>query len=326
MFGYVYTQILCSNSVILDRKSIITAFLRIFTHSHHEIINFSEKLGMLNKYEGFSVIFINDELNYLMVRLRNQHQDLLIRYPGAGKQNTVKGILGEKFVRYSISHGLWKLGYCLDPTPHPRSYSLELKYGCNGTGHGGMDLLLKMVDGRGATHRVLIEVKNWKHYRYITPETFRTKILERFQRVDALHEYPWALAMNIRNKSLINSRCLWYHIHILPMAHHVTPESVCNDDILRELFCSFIDAFCTFITTAVPEDAFPYLVVENQGKDRTMGIIQDLFLGVSYDIISLRYDVSGDYVMRLASNIRGLGIYLPDRRDEDWVVQRVIQE
>lgn len=272
------------------------------------------------------MIFTNDELNYLIERLRNQLHDLLIRYPGAGKLNTVKGILGEKFLCYCIGHGLWKLGYCLDPTPHPRSYSLELKYGCNGTGHGGMDLLLKMVDGRGATHRVLIEVKNWKHYRYITPETFRTKILERFQRVDALHEYPWALAMNIRNKPLINSRCLWYHIHILPMAHHVTPESVGNDDILRELLSSFIDAFCTYITNAVPEDTYPYLVVENQGRDATMGIIQDLLLGVSYDVITIRYDVTSEYVMRLASELRGAGVYLPDRREEGWVVQRVIQE
>jgi hypothetical protein len=259
-------------------------------------------------------------------RLRNQLHYLLNKYPGAGKLSTVKGILGEKFLCYCVGHGLWKLGYCLDPIPHPRSYSLELKYGCNGTGHGGMDLLLKMVDRGGATHRVLIEVKNWKHYRYITPKTFRAKILERFQRVDAVHEYPWVLAMNTRNKHLINTRCLWYNIHILPIAHHITPESIGNDDVLRELFRSFIDAFCSFITDVVPEDVYPYLVVERQRMDTTMGIIRDLFLGVLYDIIAGRYGVSIDYVMRWASDIRGQGLYLPDRREEEWVVQRVIQE
>jgi hypothetical protein len=168
--------------------------------------------------------FVDSELDYLLIRLQSQLQDLFIKYPGANKQNTVKGILGEKFVRYSIGHGLWKLGYCLDPIPHPRSYSLALKHGCNETGHGGMDLLLKMVDGKGAIHRVLIEVKNWKHYGYITPETFKKKILGRFRRVDATREYPWVLTMNTRNIPLIESRCRRYHIHILPMVHHLTPE------------------------------------------------------------------------------------------------------
>jgi hypothetical protein len=110
------------------------------------------------------------------------------------------------------------------------------------------------------------------------------------------------------------------------MTHHITQESIGNDDVLRELFSSFIDAFCTYITDAVPEDVYPYLAVENQGKDTTIGIIQDLFLGVPYDVITLRYDVSVDYVRRLASELRGAGAYLPDRREEGWVVQRAIQE
>jgi hypothetical protein len=92
------------------------------------------------------------------------------------------------------------------------------------------------------------------------------------------------------------------------------------------LFSSFIDAFCTFITDIIPEEVYPYLVVENGGRDATVGIIQDLFLGVPYDVITIRYDVTSEYVMRLASELRGVGVYLPDRREEEWVVQRVIQE
>ncbi|MCU0851143.1 MAG: hypothetical protein MUC80_07745, partial [Candidatus Thermoplasmatota archaeon] len=88
------------------------------------------------------MLFVDGELDYLLIRLRNQLRDLLIRYPGDGRLNKVKGVLGEKLVRYCIAHSMWKLGYCLDPTPHPRSYTLALKYGCNETGHGGMDILL----------------------------------------------------------------------------------------------------------------------------------------------------------------------------------------
>jgi hypothetical protein len=312
--------------MILDRKSIITAFLRIFTHTYNLTINFSEKLGRLNNQEVFNMRFTSDELNYLIEHLRNQSNDLLIRYPGDGRLNKVKGILGEKFVGYCIAHSMWKLGYCLDPTPHPRSYSLALKYGCNETGHGGMDILLRIVDKKGITHTVLIEVKNWKRYEYITPDTFRKKILHRFRRVDRSRNYPWVLAMNIRNIPLIESHCRRNHIHILPMAHHITPEWIINDNILRELFSSFIDAFCTYITDVVPEDAYPYLIVEKQGIDTTMGIIQDLLLGVPYYIITLRYGVVRGYIMRLASDLRNDGVYLPDRREEEWVVQRVIQE
>ena len=272
------------------------------------------------------MLFCDGELDYLMIRLREQLHDLLIQYPGPGKQNTVKGIIGEKFVAYCIGHSLWKLGYCLDPSLHPRSYSLTTKYGCNATGHGGMDFLLDIVDEKGLTHRILIEVKNWKHYSYLSRTTFRKKILNRFRRVDANREYQWVLAMNTRNIGLIKSRCSRYHIKILPIAHHITPEWMRNDNIIKDLFSSFIDAFCTYITNTILEDAYPYLVVENQGKDTTVGIIQDMVLGVSYDIITLRYGVSSEYVMRLASDLRNAGVYLPDRREEEWVVQRVIQE
>lgn len=132
--------------------------------------------------------------------------------------------------------------------------------------------------------------------------------------------------MNTRNIHLIESRCQWHNIQILPMAEHVTPESIGNDDVLRYLFSSFIDAFCTFITTAAPEDAYPYLDVENRGEDRTVGIIQDILMGVSYEVIRLRYDVSLGYIMRPASYIRSFHIPLPDRRNKDWKIQWEIQD
>ncbi len=272
------------------------------------------------------MLFYDGELDYLMIRLQERLHDLLIQYPGPRKQNTVKGIIGEKFVAYCIGHSLWRLGYCLDPSPHPRSYSLTRKFGCNATGHGGMDYLLNIVDGKGMNHRILIEVKNWKHYSYLPPTTFRKKILNRFRRVDANREYQWVLAMNTRNIPLIKARCTRNHIYILPIAHHITPEWMRNDNTVRDLFSSFLESFCTYITSTVPEDIYRYIIVENQGKDTTIGIIQDLFLGVPYDVIGMRYDVSIEYIMRLASDLRGKGVYLPDRREEEWVVQRVIQE
>lgn len=272
------------------------------------------------------MIFIDGEFNNLMIRLREQLQELLIEYPNAKDEDTVKGIIGEKFVGYCIGHSLWKLGYCLELLPYPRSYFLTRKYGCNANGHGGMDYLLTIVDEKEIQHKFLIEVKNWGRYRQISRTLFIEAILNRFTRIDPNNEYPRVVTMNTRNVQLIELRCRRNNIQILPIAEHITPESIGNDDVLQYLFNSFIDAFCTFITTAVPEDAYPYLDVENRGVDRTAGIIQDILMGVSYEIIMLRYGVTRGYIMRLASYIRSFGISLPDRRFKDWKIQWEIQE
>jgi len=273
------------------------------------------------------MIFIDGEFDNLIIRLREQLEDLLVRFPDVKNEKDVEGEIGEKFVGYCIGHSLWKLGYTLDLKPYPRSYFLIQKYGRNADGHGGMDYLLTIVDEKEVKHRILIEVKNWAHYNYIPPEMFRNKILSRFTRVDSNREYPWVVTMNTRNIHLIESRCQRHNIHILPMEEHITPLYMDDDCVLIYLFRRFIDVFCTFITSTVPEDVYPYLIVENKGGERrTAGVLQDLMMGVSYDVIILRYGVSRKYIMRMASYIRSFGIPLPDRRNPKWQVQWEIQD
>lgn len=112
------------------------------------------------EYRGLWMIFIDGEFDNLIIRLREQLQELLIEYPDAEDEDTVKGIIGEKFVGYCIGHSLWKLGYILHLSPYPRSYFLIRKYGRNADGHGGMDYLLTIVDEKEIRHKFLIEVKN----------------------------------------------------------------------------------------------------------------------------------------------------------------------
>jgi hypothetical protein len=291
--------------------------------------------------EGFDLKFKDNELNYLIKHLQNQSHDLLIRYPGDSQLNIVKGFLGEKFVGYCIGHGLWKLGYSLNLKPYPRSYYLIRKYGCDANGHGGVDYLLTLISGNERQYKFLFEVKNWAHYDSISSNLFSNAILKRFTRVDSNKQFSWVVTMNSRNVDIISSLCQRNNIHVLQLSHHITPSYISYSPILLQLFpslanektmltcmfSSFIDAFCNFITTMAPEEVYPYLVVENMGGiDNTKGIMQDIFMGVSYDVIMFRYGVSKQYIMRLASYIRSFGIPLADRRMKEWRVQWEIQE
>jgi hypothetical protein len=258
----------------------------------------------------------------LINRLQAQARELIDRYDN---RNTILGIIGEKFVGYCICHSLWKLGYILHFQPYPRSYYIIPRYRADENGIGGVDFLLTIIDDEENRHRLLIEAKNWSHYD-ISPHTFNTEILNRFTRVDENRECIWIVTMNNRNVQNINRLCLNYEIHILPIAEHISPEYVEDNNVLRTVFGSFINDFCTLITELVPENSYPYLIVEQNEQDRTGGVIQDLLMGVSYNVIEDRYNVSKGYIFRLASYIRSFNIRLPDRRNKDWRLVWEIQE
>jgi hypothetical protein len=262
----------------------------------------------------------NIEYNSLIGRLRERIQDLVNRYD---ERNIILGNIGEKFVGYCICHSLWKLGYPISFYNHPHSYLLTPRFGANADGVGGIDFKLSVVDLNERIYRFLIEVKNWRHYP-ITANMFNNEILDRYN-LDLNGEHHRMITMNTRNIGDIRARCEENNIHILPISQHITPEMIQDNASMRSAFNSFIDSFTNQIKVLAPERAYPNITIEENEENKYQYIIRDLLLTVPYPIIQDRYNVTKNYIIRLASYIRSFNFSLPDRRRKNWRLQWEIQ-
>jgi hypothetical protein len=199
------------------------------------------------------------------------------------------------------------------------------KFGADEEGRGGIDFKLVVVNREEQIYTFLIECKYWANYN-ITPDIFQTQILDRFKFLDENREYHWIVTMNSRNIRYIENPCGQNNIHIFPLSEQITCEYVDEINNIKRVFGEVIDAFCSYITDIAPERAYPYMKFEYQGQNRYEGVIRDLFMGVSYDIIERRYNVAKGYISKLASYVRSFNISLPDRRRKDWRQIWEIQE
>jgi hypothetical protein len=268
------------------------------------------------------MIITDREYKLLIDKMQSLTNEIVKSY---NDKNTILGIIGEKFVGYSICHALWQLGYRLDLIEYPRSYSIQPRYGANEDGVGGIDYLLTIIDSNEKTHRFMIEVKNWGQYP-ISPDTFNSEILNRFTRVDKNHECCWMVTMNMGNRTQIGPKCASNGIIILSLPNQITLESIGDNSAIERVFINFIDEFSSVIRHLASEKSYPPLKVIRKGARRTKGVIQDLLMGVSYKVIEERYDVTRGYISRMASYIRSFNYLLPDRRKKDWRILWEVQD
>lgn len=253
------------------------------------------------------------EYNALINKLMSVATDLSDLNIG---HNNLSGSIGEKFVGYCTTHVLWKLHYCMQFTYMPRSYFVIPHFNADRDGIHGIDYVFEITDDNENISRVYLEVNNWDHYA-IPPDMFHTEILQRYLDADPNHEGHWIVTMYTRNIDDIQGRCEEYNIHILPITHHITMENLAQYNLIRNVISNFIDAFDELIRELVPERSYPDPRSMYNPDDRTGGVIQDIMMGVSYNVIENRYNVSRGYVKRLALYIRSFGIRLPDRRRND---------
>lgn len=154
---------------------------------------------------------------------------------------------------------------------------------------------------------------------------FNTEILQRYLDVDVVHHDHWIVTMNRRKIHFITENCRVNNIYILPLSHHITPQQMAHHNILKDAYQSFIDEFERLIKELAPEDAYPDMYLLMQNMKRSSKVMQDILMGVSYQVIRNRYDVSINYIYKLASFINQFGNILPDRRNPDWQEQWEIQ-
>ena len=104
-----------------------------------------------------------------------------------------------------------------------RSYTITKHYGTKDfSPRGGIDRYISIIDELGDKYNISLEVKNWMSMKYITDETFRDEILDRYK--DCSESDYKVLAITRHNIPLIEERCVENNIRILPIENHITPE------------------------------------------------------------------------------------------------------
>lgn len=193
---------------------------------------------------------------------------------------------------------------------------LKPKYGADSQGRGGIDFYLVLTNLDEQKYHFLIEVKKLRGDYSIDEGWFKKEILSRYTRVDRDGNYHRLLIIHQGNVRHIDSLCIENNIMILPYRHQFTNEYIKYTTKIKWDFGSFIKTLSAILMELAPEDSYPDISIEQQTKYE--GVIQDLLMCVSYNVIQQRYHVSRKYIMRLASYIRSFNIPLPDRRRNDW--------
>ena len=139
---------------------------------------------------------------------------------GDDTRNNILGRMGEAFTDnmcWVFADRFYIYGCSL------RSYTITKQYGTKEySPRGGLDRYVCIIDELGDRYNLAIEVKNWMKMKYITDETFRDEILDRYK--DCSENDYKILAITRNNIPLIEDRCEKNGIRILPIENHITPE------------------------------------------------------------------------------------------------------
>ena len=155
-----------------------------------------------------------------------------------------KGDIGELFCRRAIKQCFFDKGYNLRATGNETFavYKEDKKF-------GGPDFIIDFTDSNGKTYNLLLEVKNFKHYKNgISPSNYQSWILNKFTKIDNKdnRQYYWAVAINKRNIKYIWKHCGVDKINIIPIAEHLTDQHI-NKQNLQPIFDKFEIEFNDFI-------------------------------------------------------------------------------
>ena len=110
---------------------------------------------------------------------------------------------------------------------------------------GGADFTIDFTDSNGNTYNLLLEMKNFKHYKNgISKSNYEKWIKNKFTKIDTKknRKYYWAVAINKRNRKYIWKNCGVDKIHIIPIDEHLTDRHF-NQQNLQPIFNNFMTEF-----------------------------------------------------------------------------------
>lgn len=258
-------------------------------------------------------------------------------------RNNKLGKIGETFVKDGIKRTLWDKGFCVGIIGNNK-FSIKEQYKVGEKGTGGIDFYLKFRVN-GVKYKCFIEVKNWMKMRYITPDTFKEHILNRFEKHDKKNKRYRIVVINKRNIHLISMECKQNNINLIPLEEHIT-SGMLNIIRLKDIMEHFVDDFSILIdditTGRIQISVNPFMkwlrmkILQIQNKiyriinvfreekevkkefNKTEKIKDGIRKGLPYPYIANKYDTSVSYVKKVASNMRKNGEIIMDRRTNEW--------
>lgn len=254
------------------------------------------------------------------------------------------GKIGEAFVKDGIKITLWNKKLDIGRIGNDK-FSIKEQYKADGKGMGGIDFYIKFRFN-GVKYRCFVEVKNWMKMRYITPDTFKKHILDRFEKLDRRNKKHRIVVMNKRNIHLINKNCKQNNINIIPLEEHITSQML-NIIILKRIMKHFVDDFSILVDDIIKGRVqvninpclkwlrMKKLQIQNnkiygmykgfrKGKtekkelNKTDRIKEDIRKGLPYDVIVKKHNTTTNNVKKIKSKMVKDGEKLLDRRTKEW--------
>ena len=232
--------------------------------------------------------------------------------------NDKDGDIGERFVKDCIKYYMWEKDFRLYKSGN-RTFTIEGGYKANKSGYGGIDFKFKFVHN-GKLYDCYIESKNWDKYNQISPNTFKSEILDRFTNYANSPSCIRAVTMNKANIPLIQSRCLNNNIHILPIDTKITTSQL-NPTSLRKLMENFLDGFDNFMRE-VTGVRLRYSWKLRKRYPRP--IDADIVKGLPRRLIASKHCVSEEYVSKRKSELRRKDKQIIDGRSKEAVMARLL--
>ncbi len=233
-------------------------------------------------------------------------------------QKDKDGDIGERFVKDCIKYYMWEKDFRLYKSGN-RTFTIEGHYKADKSGYGGIDFRFKFVHNK-KSYDCYIESKNWDKYKQISPNTFKSEILDRFMKYANNPNCIRVVTMNKDNIPLIRSRCLNNNIHILPIDTKIETSQL-NPTSLRKLMENFLDGFDNFMRE-VTGVRLRYSWKLRKRYPRP--IDADIVKGLQPRLIASKHCVSEEYVYKGKSELRKKDKQIIDGRSKEAVMARLL--
>jgi len=157
-----------------------------------------------------------------------------------------KGDIGELFIKYGVKQFFFDKGYSIRTSGY-ETFAVYKQVNKKGKGRGGIDYLIDYTNSKNVTYELLLEVKNWAHYKHgISPSDYKKKIFDRFNNLDPQRDRYWILAINTRNVRYISQHCQNDKINIIRLQEHLTNQFI-SSPLIDPILFDFMSQFNSLI-------------------------------------------------------------------------------
>jgi hypothetical protein len=165
-------------------------------------------------------LMCNTNLWKINVSLIKKFKEISLRYKD---HNNKIGKFGESYLLSNLRLQLRDKGYKWSNKTIPKSYRIFSQWKTDlSNARGGIDYKLILRDENCKIYPILLECSNWMKMHNINDYIYNLRIKSKFDMHDIENRYFHILAINKRNKQLLQERCLKDGILILEIENHIS--------------------------------------------------------------------------------------------------------